>query len=243
MLTKSIPENAVFLQVMLVSEGPCIIHKVSSVSRLKLSREPVDNTSMEASQLTMFMFFRRGKKNFTLPEVLSTIIIMGIIFSIASSSWFEVVESRRVTAATNQLAADMRLAHSKSVNGLASWRVVLVPGVGPEADGPDYYLVKITSGASPIVDTGIPSIKSTLPGDTSVNGGFDDDAVVRVPYSVPALGIASGRATRSVEFDADGSVDNYSGAGVGRDTIMVTQDGLLNVTVQFNEQTSRIRVG
>lgn len=207
---------------------------------LKLFWEHADNESMEVSPRTTNSSLGINERGFTLPEVLITIVIMGILFAIASSTWFSVVESRRVNAATNQIVADMRLAHSKSVNGLASWRVVLVPDVGPEADGPDYYLVKMTSGASPVVDTGVPSIERTLPDDTRIDAGFADDAVVRALYSV--LGVDPGRATRSVEFDADGSMDNYSGAGAGRDTITVTQDGSPNGTIQFNEQTSRVRV-
>lgn len=185
---------------------------------------------------------RRGEDGFTLPEVLVTILIMGVMFAITAASWQGLTESRRVTAATNQLAADMRLTHSKSVNGLSSWRVVLVPDIGARADGPDYYLVKMTSGASPTVDSGVPRIERTLPDDTRISAGLSDDPVVSLLY-YSALGLVSGTATRSVEFDADGSMDNYSGAGAGRDTITVTQDGSPNGTVRFNEQTSRIKVG
>lgn len=54
---------------------------------------------------------RSEERGFTLPEVLITIVIMGIVFAIASSAWFGVVDSRRVDAAANQLASDLRKAH------------------------------------------------------------------------------------------------------------------------------------
>ena len=66
-----------------------------------------------------------GERGFTLFEVMSTIIIMGIVFAIASSTWFGTIESRRVDSATNQLAADLRLAHTKATNRLENWQVVL----------------------------------------------------------------------------------------------------------------------
>lgn len=62
-------------------------------------------------------------EGFTLPEVLITILIMGIVFSITTASWFGIVESRQVDSATNQLAADMRLAHASATNRLAPARV------------------------------------------------------------------------------------------------------------------------
>jgi prepilin-type N-terminal cleavage/methylation domain-containing protein len=65
------------------------------------------------------------ERGFTLAEVMVTIIMMGIIFAIASSTWFGVVEGRRVDSATNQLAADLRLAHTRATNRLEQWQVVL----------------------------------------------------------------------------------------------------------------------
>lgn len=42
-------------------------------------------------------------------------------------------------AAINQLAADMRLAHTKATNQLVPWRVIVTPG------NPDYELRKLSS--------------------------------------------------------------------------------------------------
>jgi prepilin-type N-terminal cleavage/methylation domain-containing protein len=63
------------------------------------------------------------ERGFTLFEVMATIVVMGIVFAIASSTWFGVVESRRVDSATNQVVADLRLAHSRATNRLEDWRV------------------------------------------------------------------------------------------------------------------------
>ena len=65
---------------------------------------------------------------FTLMEVMATIIIMGLVFAIASSTWFGVVESRRVDSATNQLAADLRLAHTRATNRLVPQVVIVNAG-------------------------------------------------------------------------------------------------------------------
>jgi len=66
-----------------------------------------------------------GEHGFTIIEVLTTIILMGIVLAIASSTWFEVIESRRVDSATNQLVSDLRLAHSKATNRLLPQTVEL----------------------------------------------------------------------------------------------------------------------
>jgi prepilin-type N-terminal cleavage/methylation domain-containing protein len=61
----------------------------------------------------------RNEYGFTLVELMMTIIILIMLCTIAASTWFGAVESRRVDSATNQLAADLRLAHSKAMNRLA----------------------------------------------------------------------------------------------------------------------------
>lgn len=78
---------------------------------------------------------RRDERGFTLPEVLITIVLMGIVFAIASSTWFGTVESRRVDSATNQLAADLRLAHTSATNQLNDYQVVV-----PAADSSTYQI-------------------------------------------------------------------------------------------------------
>jgi len=58
------------------------------------------------------------ERGFTLAEVMITVVIMGILLGIASSTWFKVAESRRVDSATNQVVADLRLAHTQATNRL-----------------------------------------------------------------------------------------------------------------------------
>ena len=71
---------------------------------------------------------REDERGFTFTELLLVIIIMGILFAIASSTWFKAVESRRVDSATSQLAADLRQAHSKAINRLQPQTVTLTTG-------------------------------------------------------------------------------------------------------------------
>jgi prepilin-type N-terminal cleavage/methylation domain-containing protein len=94
------------------------------------------------------------ERGFTLAEVMITIVVMGIVFAIASSTWFGVVEGRNVDSATNQLAAELRLAHTSASNQLTPWQVALT------ADSQSYDLVKLTS---PAVTT-----SRSLPDDTEV---------------------------------------------------------------------------
>jgi prepilin-type N-terminal cleavage/methylation domain-containing protein len=100
---------------------------------------------------------------FTLPEVLITLILLGILFGIATSTWFGIVESRRVDSAANQLAADLRLAHSKAANRLAQQTVTLtsgnseytVTGLGSRDldDDPDEDLVAVAAATTIVFQT------------------------------------------------------------------------------------------
>ena len=46
------------------------------------------------------------------------ILLMGIVFAIASSTWFGAIESRKADSATNQVVADLRHLHSMATNRL-----------------------------------------------------------------------------------------------------------------------------
>src|SRR5215204_2384378 len=76
------------------------------------------------------------ERGFTLPEILVTVVIMGLVFSIASSTWFGVIESRRVDSATNQMVSELRRTHSSSTNRLQDWKVDLQANSGTYRIGP-----------------------------------------------------------------------------------------------------------
>ncbi len=162
---------------------------------------------------------------------------MGILLGIASTSWFSVVEGRRVDSATNQLASDLRLAHTKATNRLATWRVVLNPNRGAEIAGADYSLVVLDSAGNPVAGT---AISRTLP----------DTVLLNSPTLLPIGG------TTGVQFAPNGSASAVGtldlGAAVtdgcppGTPTIgpriRVTMDNDPIDCITFNSVTSRIRV-
>src|SRR5215204_3879490 len=96
------------------------------------------------------------ERGFTLIEVLVTIILMGIVFAIASSTWFKVVESRRVDSATNQVVADLRLAHTQATNHLTDSSFVVPADPVPAGVDP---LSTYQIGPAGDIET------RTLPGD------------------------------------------------------------------------------
>ena len=179
----------------------------------------------------------KSELGFTLPEVLITVVVMGIILAIATSSWFGVVESRRVDSATNQLVSDLRLAHTKATNQLATWRVVLNPDRADESAGADYTLVKLDSAGNPVSGSQISRI---LPDNVHLNS----------PTLLPIGG------TTAIQFAADGSastVGTLSLGAAGTDgcaagtpatgpRIRVTVDNNPMHCITFNTTTSRIQI-
>ena len=148
----------------------------------------------------------RDEHGFTLGEVLITIILMGILFAIASSTWFGVIESRQVDSATNQLVSDLRLANSKATNRLTSYQVVLTTGsdtyeFGPVGDTDTRTLpdgVMITIVPSPT------TIGFQANGSATGATGVANQIVVSStsPPSAPQHGISINPATARVRVDS-----------------------------------------
>ena len=83
----------------------------------------------------MLQGFWQSERGFTLTEVIATILIMGIVFAIASSLWFDLVENRRVDSATNQMVSELHFAHNSATNRLEDWRVNLQANSGTYSIG------------------------------------------------------------------------------------------------------------
>ncbi len=179
---------------------------------------------------------RDAEAGATLPELLVALAILGILIAIAVIVWLGILERRRVDAATNQLIADMRLAHTSATNQLTDWRIVLIPEAADEDDGPDYHLVRLQapypSGGPPVVTESTPR---TFPGNVKVNNiaGTLDVAGARwsVAPSVP------GR-TRTIEFNTDGAMRFY---GAVSGSTCVTVDGEPENRVVVTAATSRVK--
>ncbi|MDP9439347.1 MAG: hypothetical protein M3P49_11480, partial [Actinomycetota bacterium] len=129
--------------------------------------------------------------------------VMGILFAIATYSWQNVKDGKRVTSAANQLSADMRLAHTSATNQLADWRLDYKANGATFACGPvpdaDYCLVKLGPGGA-VVER----IPRTLPDGTTIRGTNLSDTA----------GLLVG-SDRSLEFNPDGSAEVVGGAFAG----------------------------
>lgn len=159
---------------------------------------------------------RKNEHGFTLPEVLVTILIMGILFAIASSTWQATVESRRVDSAANQLASDMRRAHSSATNQLRNWEVVLTNGVSTYSVGP----------------TGSPSTRDLdedpdhlVVSGTAVTVAFCPDGSAEVPTNPPVC--------------PGGSTDTPSSSTTIR---VMSEDGSPSHDIEVVTTTSRVEV-
>lgn len=163
----------------------------------------------------------RDEKGFTLPEVMIVIALMGILFAIASSSWFGVIESRRLDSAANQLASDLRLAHTRATNQLSDWRVVAYLGRGDESLGIDYKMVRVSDGFT-------------------VNRYLPENSVVLSSEANDVGGARTLRLRSNGAAEAEGGVTDADGDGQIRITVSVDGDPSRSLTVV--PATSRIKV-
>ncbi len=84
---------------------------------LKVYERRADNRSVETlRQIT-------GEQGFAVPEAVAAVAILGILVGAATGIWQSVADSRRVDSAAEQLAADLRLAHTRAVDQSQSWRI------------------------------------------------------------------------------------------------------------------------
>jgi prepilin-type N-terminal cleavage/methylation domain-containing protein len=181
-------------------------------------------------------------KRQTLPEVMTTVAILGILLAIAGAIWLSVIEARRVDAAANQLASDMRLAHTRATNQLTDWRVVLAPERTDEDEGPDYYLMRLDG----VYETGNPD-----PGTTRIiPRTFEGNVKIRDHSSTLHDNQSAGWwlnpdvadtpvPSRTLEFNSDGSMLAYSGPS---GTVYITVDGDPEREITFLAATSRIGI-
>ncbi len=184
-----------------------------------------------------------------MPEVLTAIAILGILIAVAVLVWLGILERRWVDAAANQLAADLRLAHTSATNQFTDWRVVLVPDREGEDDGPDYYLIKLNgvyepNSPKPTVSPETASISRTFPAnvkvmtqETKAKKPIQDDPAGKY-YLSPDTSISG--PTRTLEFNSDGTMTGYGGSPSG--TVRVTIDGDPQGQVRYISATSRISV-
>jgi prepilin-type N-terminal cleavage/methylation domain-containing protein len=143
---------------------------------------------------------------FTLVEVLITVILLGILFGIATSTWFGVVHSRQVDSATNQIVSDLRLANSKATNRLVPYQVVLTDNSSTYQFGPVGNTTTHTLPDEVRITTTLPTITIEFQTNGSVTGvtGAANEIVISKasPPSAPQHGISIKPSTARVNIDS-----------------------------------------
>lgn len=197
------------------------------------------------SVYTKFAGVRRDERGFTLPELLTTIAILGILITIAIVIWLGILEQRRVTAAANQLAGDFRLAHTSATNQLTDWRVVLMPN-GEPVDGcssADYCMLKLDvpyGQDSPPPTVTSPLMPRELPRGTKIKSvTFSADCAGGGAEALTAPSDCG--TTSTLEFSSNGTVRTLRPGQSG--TIRVSStDGDPYLDIVFTAATSRIKI-
>jgi len=165
----------------------------------------------------------RNERGFTLPEVLTTVAILGILIAIAMAIWNSVIESRRVDAAANQLASDLRLAHTKATNQLTDWRVMVEPGERA------YELRKLEESHEEEEE------------DDELDPGVEKTIPRSLPEGTKVLSTtAGGGDSPFIELNSDGSL--YVVSGPNGNVQVSSTDGDPKRKITFMSPTSRIKL-
>ena len=197
-----------------------------------------------------FKNVRDDRRGYTLPEALAAVAIAGVLAAISVIILLALLERWRVEAAADQLAADMRLAHTSAIEQLTDWRVVLAPEDAPMATcpGADYCLVKLEAAyddgaASPALAPGTPPAPKDLPEGTRVKSfTFDPDCSGGDPDAVVPPSRCEPEATHTIEFNPNGTARTLRPGQSG--TVRVSSDdGNPSCGLVFQAATSRVRVG
>jgi Tfp pilus assembly protein FimT len=195
------------------------------------------------------------ERGYALAEVLTAVVILGIILTVGVVVLLALLERWRVEAAADQFAGDLRLAHTRATEQLTDWRVVFMADGTPlgGCSSADYCMVKLNfpygaGDPAPALDDSVGPAVRELPEGTKIKEvTFDPDcshgdrSAVVAPSSCGSGG-AQDDATRTLEFNSNGTVRTLR-PGQSGTVVISSDDGSPVCPVVFNAPTSRIRIG
>lgn len=177
---------------------------------------------------TRLKTFWKDERGYTLPEVLTAVAIAGVLTTIAVIIFLALLERWRVEAAADQLASDMRLAHSDATQQLTDWRLTTKTG------STSYTLVKLKT-----VYDGEPS--QMPPTVETRDRSLPDGTMI---FSSTASAAAQNPDVHEefyVEFNADGTIHVKNGPNGHVKVSSEDEDPTIRVT--YLSAISGVRIG
>lgn len=125
------------------------------------------------------------ESGFTLPEVLITIVILGVLLAIVVPAWNGLQQDRELDAAADQLASDLRLAQGEAANDLDGVRVELNPSGGDYKADSDLAVQTLEGNIA--LDTNLESVTFTADGRANFEPEDTDSSMASIKI-IPGTG-------------------------------------------------------
>jgi len=162
-------------------------------------------------------------KGFTLIELLITVVILGILISLAAPSFFGILESRKLIGATDALSSTLRYAQTEAIKRNENMRVQFTASSTSEwCYGVNVNAACVCTTANSCVVDGVEKVTRST---DFTNVTASDDPSGTINYSVsftPLRGFSSGET--ALFGIADGRQTKVIVNSLGRIRICTTSD-------------------
>lgn len=158
-----------------------------------------------------------GEGGFTLVELMVTILILGVLLTLAALNWVGITRENALASGAKQVESAMKRAKTMAEQENITYIVKFMPH--GDASHPDTYAFFRPGSSDPVTDRSVAGESSTegyisLENGVSINGSstisvtFAPEGTTMSVSPAVSVGISMGGANRSVSISSTGKIDS-----------------------------------